>query len=46
MLKAIREVQNRNHMVTRTEAARLVLVKGLETLGIDLEKTEVKEAEA
>ena len=46
MLKAIREVQNRNHLVTRTEAARLVLTKGLESLGINLPNTEAKEESA
>lgn len=33
MFDAINEVQARHKLVTRTEATRLILVKGLETLG-------------
>lgn len=36
MDEKITEVQRQYHMVTRTEAARLIMVKGLEALGIDL----------
>lgn len=34
MLEAIDEVQARRRMVTRSEAARLILVAGLDVLGV------------
>ncbi len=51
MLKAIREVQLQmqretpEKVIKRSDAARRVLFKGLEALGIDLENTETEEAE-
>jgi len=36
MLKGIDEVQSSQRLVTRTEAARLVIVRGLDALGIDV----------
>jgi len=36
MIQKVTEVQRQNHMVSRTEAVRFVMVRGLEALGIDL----------
>jgi len=36
MFDKIEAVRQQHHLVTRTEAARLIMVRGLESLGIDL----------
>ena len=52
MLNKIRAVQGQLQerypamAVTRTDAVRLILIKGLEALGIESENTETKEKEA
>ena len=52
MLKAIRKAQMQmqrerpEDVVTRTDAARHALAKGLGAMGIDLENTEAKEESA
>jgi hypothetical protein len=44
MFDKIEAVRQQHHLVTRTEAARLIMVRGLESLGIDL--SDATDAEA
>ncbi len=42
MLDAIDKVQANQKLVTRTEAARLIIVRGLDALGIDYDPADME----